>query len=418
MKPQTFGWAIAGTAAIALLALPAWGEVQPQGRELRINQRTDFRQQNPVAAFAPNGRSLVVWENDQRGLRGQLFAADGTPSGGELTLAASDAIVGSQEQQIATRRDPSVAFLAGGGFVLAWTEGVEDVESSAFIETRSILDQDVYVQRFDNLGSPAGSRVRVNSTTAGFQRAPRLIPRGQGGLLVTWESGDGGVFVRTLGAAGEVTGREVRLNDGTGAHPAGAAGSLGTSLIAWEAADGSDVGVFARLVDRNGQPVGPAFRVNTTTTNRQRRPTVAAGTDGNFLVAWQGDLADPRLSHLNAQAVGAHGALVGPQLTLAQGIGYEPSLMAPALAPTPNGHFLLSWLGWPTATSPGLEMAAAEIDGLGNTVGTPVWISERRVQRNFRRTSIATNGSGSYLLSWESAADGHQVIDGRRLGAH
>jgi len=417
MKQQTsLGWI---ATALVAVALPAWGQVTPQGPELRVNHRTDFRQQNPAAAFASNGSALVVWENDQKGVRGQFFGADGNPAGGELTLAASDALSGgSEEQQITARREPAVAFLAGGGFVLAWTESREDVKTFAFIETRTILDQDVMLQRFDSLGRPAGQRVLVNTTTAGLQSAPRLIARSHGDMIVTWQGSDGGIFARTVNAAGNLSGHETRLNDAAGSHPVGAASNLGASLIAWEAADGGDVGVFARILDAVGQPVGPAFRVNTTTVGRQRRPAVAAGTDGNFLVAWQGDLADPRFSSIFAQAVGKNGNPLGPQLALVQGVGYDIAQLAPALAATPSGHFLMTWMGWESDTSPGLEMAAAEIDSLGNTIGTPTWINQQRVQRNFRRTAIAANGAGSYLVAWETVANSRQSIDARRIGAN
>jgi len=414
MRPQiSRAWIAA--ASLALLALPALGEVQPVGREVRVNRRTDFKQQNPVAAVASNGRSLVVWENDQRGLRGQFFAADGSLSGAELTLAESDALT-APEQRIAARRDPSVAFLSGGGFVLAWTEEIADVRSFAYIESRKIVDQDVYLQRFDAAGLPASLRVRLNSITAGFQRLPRLIGRG-GNLLATWESADGGIFVRSLSANGGPVGAEIRLNSAAGSQPVGAAGAS-SSLIAWEGADGSEVGVFARLLGASGQPVGPVFRVNTDTAGRQRRPTVAAGKDGSFLVAWQGDLAITTQSRIFAQAVGANGNLLGPQLTLVRGEGYDVAHIAPALAAAPNGHFLLSWLGWPQENSNDFGMSAAEIDSLGNTIGTPSRVSELRVQRNFRRTSIATNGAGRYLLTWEIVAGNRQSIDARRIGAN
>lgn len=415
MRPQiSRGWIAA--ASLALLALPAWGEVQPLGREVRVNRRTDFKQQNPVAAVAPTGRSLVVWENDQRGLRGQFLAADGSAAGPELTLAASDVLT-APEQRITARRDPSVAFLPGGGFALAWTEEAADVRSFAYIETRNIVDQDVYVQRFDATGNPASGRVRLNTTTAGFQRQPRIVNRGQGTLLVTWESADGGIFVRTLSANGGFAGPETRINNAAGSDPSGAAGA-DSSLIVWEASDGSEVGVFARLLGETGQPVGPVFRVNTATAGRQRRPAVAAGTDGNFLVAWQGDLAITTQSRIFAQAVGANGNLMGPQLTLVQGVGYDVAHIAPALATAPGGHFLLSWLGWPKINSNDFGMAAAEIDSLGNTIGSPTRVSELRVQRNFRRTSIATNGNGRYLLSWETVANNRQSITARRIGAN
>lgn len=413
------GWIAA--ASLTLVSLPAWGGVQPQGHELRVNSRTDFRQLNPASAFAPNGRVLVVWENDQRGLRGQFLGSDGLAVGSELTLVESDPIVGSTLQTIKTRHDPSVAFLAGGGFVLAWTEEREQVESFAFIETRTILDQDVFLQRFDATGRPLGPRVTVNTSTAGLQRQPRLVARSQGDFLVLWESADGGIFSRVLNAAGQLTGGETRINEAAGAHPVGAAGTRGTSLIAWEVTDGAngaETGLFARLLNTAGQPLGPVFRVNAQTAGVQRRATVAAGADGSFLVAWQTDLQTPtRSSRVSAQAVGFHGNLMGPQLTLFQGFGSDISRMAPALAAAPGGHFLVSWLGFYTDDSPGLQMAVAEIDALGNTVGSPVWLNEVRVQRNFRRTAIAAKGTGSYLLSWETVTNGRQSIAARRLGA-
>lgn len=408
----------ASVALLALPALPAASAVQPRGREIKVNARTDFRQQNPATAFAPNGRSLVVWENDQRGLRGQFLGTNGLASGAELTLVASQAISGPEQQTIATRREPAVAFLASGGFVLVWTEEIDDVRSFAFIESRDILEQDVYLQRFDASGSPAAGRVRVNATTAGFQRQPRLISRGKSGFLLTWESADGGIFIRSLSAAGVLNGSETRINDAAGSHPVGAASSRsGNALIAWEASDGRDAGVFARLVGASGQPVGPAFRVNTTTAGRQRRPAVAASTDASFLVAWQGDLQIQTQSRIFAQAVGANGNLMGPQLTLVQGVGYDLAQIAPALAAAPGGHFLVTWLGWRGTTTPGLEIAAAEIDSLGSTVGTPAWITERRVQRNFRRPALASDGQGTWLLSWETVANNRNSIAARRLGA-
>ena len=69
------------TAAMALLALPAWGDVQPAGREIRVSRQVDFQQVNPVAAFAASGSSAVVWENDQRGLRAFFYGPNGRASG-------------------------------------------------------------------------------------------------------------------------------------------------------------------------------------------------------------------------------------------------------------------------------------------------------------------------------------------------
>jgi hypothetical protein len=414
MRPTRLGWIAA--VSVAFLTLPAWGEVQTPGHEVRVNARTDFKQQNPVAALSANGNAIVVWENDQRGVRGQFLGANGLASGSEMTLVASEPIVGSERQTIATRREPSVAFLAGGGFLVAYTEEIDEVQSFAFIETRNIVDQDVYLQRFNASGGPVGARARVNTTTTGFQRQPRLLARGHGDLLVAWEDAAGGIYIRPLSSSGGLLGTQFRINDAAGSHPVGAA-TANTNLIVWEAEDGSQAGVYARLLSASGMPIGPAFRVNTATSGRQRRPAVAAASDDSFLVAWQGDLQISTQSRIFAQAIGANGNLLGPQLTLVQGVGFDVAQIAPALAAAPGGHFVLTWLGWRSASSIGFEMAAAEIDALGNTVGTPAWIAEHRVQRNFRRTSIASDGQGAYLTSWETVVNNRQSIAARRFGA-
>src|SRR5215212_8249152 len=76
------------SAALVISVVPAWSGVQPEGRELRVNLQLDSKQLNPVAAFAGNGSSAVVWENEGKGLRALFYGRDGNPSTGEVTLVA------------------------------------------------------------------------------------------------------------------------------------------------------------------------------------------------------------------------------------------------------------------------------------------------------------------------------------------
>src|SRR5436305_12312073 len=265
------GWIAA--AALFLFVLPVWGEVQPRGPELRVNQRTDYRQTHPAASVAPSGKALVVWENDQLGVRGQLLAADGSALGAEMTLAASDALGPlPADKVINTRRDPAVALFPGGDFTLAWTEGVEHVRSDVFIESRETLAQSIFLQHFDATGKRIGDRVRVSTAKDAFNSQPHLVARANGDLLVVWANSRGGVFARRMSPTGQALGGQIRLNDAsdaTGANPAVAAGPQGKALVVWEAADGNDVGVFPRLLDAAAQPVGPALRVNADVAGRQ-----------------------------------------------------------------------------------------------------------------------------------------------------
>ena len=47
-------------------------------------------------------------------------------------------------------------------------------------------------------------------------------------------------------------------------------------MVVWNSQDqdGSDIGVFGQRFNADGEAVGDEFQVNTTTDNRQYRPTV------------------------------------------------------------------------------------------------------------------------------------------------
>ncbi|HEX7184363.1 MAG TPA: hypothetical protein VF756_21230 [Thermoanaerobaculia bacterium] len=422
MRSKTCRGLIAA-ASLTLLALPAWAEVQPQGRELNVNRRTDYRQQNPAAAFSPAGGSLVVWENDQKGIRGLFYGADGRPSGAELTLVENQSFPSLPfSGPIVSRREPALAFLPSGQFLLIWNEERADLHSQAFIESRQILDQDIYVQRFSAAGAPLGEKVRVNASTAGFQHGPKLLARAGRNFLVVWEDGaTGGIAGRALNAAGQPVGAEIRISDAAGQRPALAGNAQGRVLVVWEGTDENESGISARLLDASTAPLGPVFRVNTATSRRQARPAVVADAAGNFFVAWQTELTNVArrgFFNLAGQAVGAGGNLLGPQLALYQGnVGLTFSQLAPALALTPSGHILMTWLTFRNDTTAGLEMAGLELNALGAPAGDAFWVTERRMQRNFRSSSIASNGAGSFLVSWETVKAGRQGIAGRRLTA-
>jgi Ca2+-binding RTX toxin-like protein len=96
------------------------------------------------------------------GVYAQRYDASGNPVGGEThvnTTTASD------------QRDPSVAALADGGYVVTW----------------SSLGH-VYAQRYDASGDVVGGETFVNTTTEGAQYHPSVAALADGGYVVTWLS--------------------------------------------------------------------------------------------------------------------------------------------------------------------------------------------------------------------------------------
>lgn len=398
--------------ALTLLALPASAELGPEGNELRVNQRTDFKQRNPVVAFSPSGRSLAVWENDVRGLRGQFFAANGAPVGAELTLVANQGLGQLPvEGTVVSRRQPTLAFLTENEFALAWTEETAFVRSSTFIESRQIIDQDIFLQRFNGSGAPLGERVRVNTAATGLEAESRLTANGRS-LLVVWEE-DGGIFGRFLGL-NPTDAFRLGYDEGIGSLPVAVKGRGNRYLAVWQE-DGSERGISGRLFDSSGTGIGSAFRVNTDTTGRQRRHAVTTDVDGNFFVVWQHDVSKYE-SRLFAQTIGRGGNLIGGQVALAVDPDVEnPIQMAPSVVLAGPDRFLVTWMTFRGQGS-GVWIAGREIDGKGTPQGDMFLVTERRIERNFRRTALAADGTGRFLVSWETVLNGRLGIGARRLG--
>lgn len=414
MRSKPFGLLAAVPLLAAVLAVPATAEIQPVGSEIRVNKSNDFKQRNPVAAFAPSGTALVVWENDVNGIRGVFQRLDGTAASAELVLVASDTLNGRYEAVVGTRKDPAVAALPGGGFLLAWTEERALLRSAPFYEYREVYDRDIFVQRFDASGAPVGARRRVNEQVAGLQAVPKIAVLPNGSAFVAWRTTGAvkGITGRFVNPTGQPVGGDIKLTEDATADHVAVAAAKNRVLATWDALVGAQEDVFARLVDNSGVD-GPVFRVNPSSPGRQRWPAVSAGTDGNFMVAWQSYLTNKILVRIFGQSVSPAGGFLGSSFLISTDEG--TGQLAPALAPTKTG-FVATWLQW---SEKGLGIRAVELGLTGSRVGGELWVIDDNVQKNYR-TSIATDGQGGYLVPWETisrdrASRGRQVISARGL---
>ncbi len=197
------------------------------GSEFQVNTTTSSNQEVPVVTELAGVGFVIAWESDNQdgsgeGVFAQRFDIDGNALGGEIqvnTTTSSD------------QRDPAIAELEGGGFVVTWEASNQDGDGRG-----------VFAQRFDSDGAKLGSEVQVNTTTSEDQDDPSVIGLVGGGYVVTWESVD---------------------------------------------QDGDEDGVFARRFDADGNAAGGEFQVNATTDEDQDDPSIAALSDGGFAIAWE-----------------------------------------------------------------------------------------------------------------------------------
>jgi hypothetical protein len=357
------------------------------GSEFVVNTYTTGAQQESAVAGAGSS-FVVVWETSDNGgvmtttttmpifssgIAGRRFAPSGTPFGNEFpvnTTATADQLL------------PAVAGAPDGRFVVVW----QSDEGGSY---------EIFGQRYDAGGAPAGSEFFVNSITTSDQSAAHVAMGADGGFVVVWKSDfSDGIYVRRFASDATPLGPEVTVDTAPTfpARPGAAALSGGGFVVVWEDEDLDDRGVLARLYDASGAPTGPQFVVNGVTTNAQWYPALAATTGGEFVVVWQ----DQDSGDIQGRLFTSAGSPVGSDFTVnssTTGFQYRPAVAAVA-----DGGFVVVWSDEGDLTGQRFDASAAPVGG-EFVVNPPTPLDEYPV--------IAGDVGGSFLVTWErSGGDG------------
>ncbi len=232
------------------------------GSEFLVNTTTARTQEFSSVTALENGGFVVSWTDQSlspddtslSAIRAQVFAADGSKTGGEFLVNTTTA--GSQLTSSATA-------LAGGGFVISWTDSSQSPDEPSGYAIRA--------QVFAADGSKLGTEFLVNTTTSGNQDYSEVTALADGGFVVTWTD-----------------------LSRTGVDTSGAA-------------------IRAQVFAADGSKSGDEILVNTITTGDQARSTVTALADGRFAISWTDTSLspdDPSNYAVRAQIFDARGAAI------------------------------------------------------------------------------------------------------------
>jgi hypothetical protein len=145
------------------------------GGEFAVNLTTADTQNNAAVAVHDDGSYVVTWQSRLQdgavfGVFARTFAADGTPTSGEI--AVNTTTLGNQELA-------SVAALEGGGFAVTWTgKGTGDANG-------------IFARVFNGAGTPVTGEIAVNTTKELAQAYASIAADSSGGFAVVWH-GTGG----------------------------------------------------------------------------------------------------------------------------------------------------------------------------------------------------------------------------------
>ena len=384
-----------------------------------------------------------------------VIAAACSPSsteGGPILALRYDASTGGAPSPLyavdadPTCAHPAVARTDAGGFLVVWSRHSDTV-------------RDLFGQRYDAAGAPAGAVFRVNDATTGDQRFPEVAADASGNFVVVWEGGVDSfngrqIFVRRFDASAAPLGMESRVDlDGAAnaRHPTVARMRSGAFVVSWF--DSLTGTILARRYDASGAPAGGPFRVNGATASYAGRyPSVAASESGRFLVAW--DRPGPQL--VVARRYEPDGTPSGPEF-LVQHPSPPPNLLAGAAADGPTS-FVVAWFGTdpfgtnlhvrhvsssgqpfdpevaPVPAGGGLGTAQVASDGRGNAIAlsgyAPPLLAYRTLTPleplggEFRvntdtagvqeSQSVAEATDGGFVVTWKHVNAGVQDILGQR----
>jgi RTX calcium-binding nonapeptide repeat (4 copies) len=321
------------------------------GTEFLVNTTTSSNQDTPSITALADGRFVVVWEDSSvsggdtssTAVRAQVFNANGGKIGSEFLVNTTTS---------SAQDTPSIATLADGRFVVAWTDDSTSGGDTFFLAVRA--------QVFNADGSKSGAEFLVNTTTASNQDKPSITALADGRFVVTWDdlSASGGdtsnnaVRAQVFNANGSKSGTEFLVNTATTSNqdtPSITALADGRFVVTWEdfsqtGGDTSNNAVRAQVFNADGSKSGTEFLVNTTTTSDQRDPRITALSDGRFVVAWEDSSVtggDTSSLAIRAQVFNANGSKSGTEFlvnTTTTSFQENPDITALA-----DGRFVVTW---------------------------------------------------------------------------
>jgi hypothetical protein len=230
-----------------------------------------------------------------------------------------------------------------------------------------------------------------------------------GNSIVVWTSdnqdgGGSGVYAQRYDSSGAPQGTEFRVNVTTAndqRQPSVAMTSDGRFVVVWSGYNTatSSYDVYARLYDTGATSSTGELLVNTYTTSSQDEPSVALDSSGNFVVVWRSLGQDGDNGGIYAQRFDAAGYTIGSELTMhASATGHQT---APQIAMRDSGEFIVTWattIGW---SPPDYDVFLRYFDSTGSPQTGDLQVNQYTT--NFQLYQCAAmDSSGNVTVVWSS----------------
>jgi len=265
-------------------------------------------------------------------VEGECASVDGLGLNSVANSGIGEAEAVGTEFQVNTnttndQETPSVTGLSDGGFVVTYDS-----------------NDDIYGQRYDNVGNQVGGEFQVNTNTTGWQRRASVTGLSDGGFVVTWNSGhdvNQRIYGQRYDSAGNQVGGEFRVNNDVAFNQKDSsvtALSDGGFVVTWNS-DRLGDDSYGQQYDSAGNQVGGQFQVNTNTGSNQIGPSVTALSDGGFVVTWYSNHTGGY--EIYGQRYDSAGNQVGEEFHV--NTNTTNSQISPSVTVLSDGGFMVAW---------------------------------------------------------------------------
>ena len=329
------------------------------GKEFQVNTTLVNVQGGAAVTGLTNGGFVVSWtdlsfsaQGAYGNIKAQVFDAGGAKVGGELDVGSGTA--GPEE-------DSAVTALPGGGFVATWIDvGGLGVGTS------------IKAQIYDAGGAAVGATFTAFSQAGIGTSPPAITTLADGNFVLSWtgydpvkpSGNDANIKAQIFTPTGAHVGGELTVNTDRAGIQAGqaiTALTTGGFVVTWSNKDYYTTDTQAQIFDASGAKVGAQFSADNI-LSQESAPTVAALSDGEFLLSWVRDIS-PTSGDGNSivgQIFDGQGRATGPQFFInSEDNGYVGS---PEITGLPDGRFVATWAGSPTRDSNALDVKAKIYD--------------------------------------------------------
>jgi hypothetical protein len=247
------------------------------GPGTRVDQDTaDLAKFTPALATLETAGFVVTWTqvSDGLGFQWDVYAQRYSPAG--VPIGTNVKV----NDSAGTNAHASVASVVGLGHVVAW----------------DLNGQYVYLQLFDVGGLPMGAPILASDDLTGPSSFPAIASDTSGNILVAWHNnslGHDDIYLRRFDRIGTPLGASVLVNDdgccAKQVAPAVAVGETGEFMLTWtDKRNGAHDDVYAQRFSPNATPIGSNVRIGDAggSETYRREPSVAVNGSVAF-VAWQ-----------------------------------------------------------------------------------------------------------------------------------